>query len=582
MFRRVILIVAVCTLSALQTDAATVYTVSGETYKGKVTRSGQDVIVETSGGRVVLKATTVIHIEHSDPVKPDPGAVVKPASTQPGTTAQPTATGGGMTLDSGAMVLGNAARPEPIIYLYMRALSAAAPGQGSARLRRQIDLWRAHAHDRLRKVGNRWLAPKDYIRHRKTFVKLLAEAEKLNKLARGRTRRYSRSEPPPPLTAKQKRQKYQAQEYMLQAGRAWADPPMQHFLVGIASMHARKFRNAEAAFKVGIERAPLLAGLHQGLGLACAKQEKYLQALEAFLEALRMKPDSAEALHLVRETMKLVPGRSIKSVVYRRAVKAVAPYTTPPRKKPGSSNRDDDVEWLMPGGKTRSWRVSETTMPTPPYDRLEFRQAVGVPLGKHTLVVDSRVVEGAMDIFVRIDGVFVPAGVGRSSFSRGKGRPQIATVHLTERELTPVKVPTEEQPAKAGPCTVHAVGIFGQMKQKIRSTSGTFTPGGEKKTGSVSCRLVPGEATSPVLSGDGRLVGFLAGKTTVALAGAGADKFISLEEVSHTIKRAVSSRTRSQRGSYTAAKRTFTPEPAKGKTFVVYAILGEVFKSGVR
>jgi len=579
MFRRVILIVAICMLPALQAEGAVVYTASGETYKGKVTKEGGNVIVETSGGRVVLKAKTVIHIEYTEPVKPDPRLV--PATTQPDTTTQADVVIPSNLLKSGAMVLGNATRPEPIIYMYMRALAAVPPGKESIRLRKQIDLWRIHAHDRLRKAGKKWIGPKDYIRHRKKFVELLGESEKLRKLG-GRTRRYSSSKPPPPLTAKQKRYRYEAIEKLYMAGRSWADPPMQFFLVGIAQMHARKFDRAETAFKLGIKQAPLLGGLHQGLGLAYAKQYKYLSALEGFLEAIRLNPDSAEALHLIRETMALVPGRSIKSALYRRAVEVVAPYTTPPRTKTTSSYRASYVEWLMPeGGRSKSWRVAETTMPTPPYDRLEFRQAVGVPLGKHTLVVDAKVAMGAMDVFVRIDGAFVPCTVGRSSYSSRKGRPKIAIIYLTDRELTPVKVPTKEQPAKAGPCTTYALGIFGQMKQKIREATGTFKPGVEKKPGSTSCKLLPGESTSPVLSADGSLVGFVSGKTTVALDGGGPDKFISLEEVSSTIKRAVSSRTRSSRRSYSAAKREFTPEPVKGKTFVVYSILGEVFKKGV-
>ena len=580
MFRRVILIIAICMLSALQAEGATVYTVSGETYKGKVTKEGGKFIVETSGGRVVLKAKMVVHIEYTEPVKPDPR--LAPITTQPSTTTQPDVVIASSLLKSGAMVLGDSTRPEPIIYMYMRALAVAPAGQESARLRKQVDLWRVHAHDRLRKAGKKWLTPKDFIRHRKKFVELLAESEKLRKLG-GQTRRYSSSKPPVPLTAKQKRYQYEAIENLYMAGRSWADPPMQFFLVGVAQMHARKFDRAETAFKLGIKQAPLLGGLHQGLGLAYAKQYKYLSALEAFMEAIRLKPDSAEALHLIRETMALVPGRSIKSALYRRAVEVVAPYnTTPPRTKTTSSYRASYVEWLMPeGGKSKSWRVAETTMPTPPYDRLEFRQAVGVPLGKHTLVVDAKVAMGAMDVFVRIDGAFVPCTVGRSSYSSRKGRPKIAIIYLTERELTPVKVPAKEQPAKAGPCTAYALGIFGQMKQKIREASGTFKPGVEKKPGSTSCKLLPGESTSPVLSADGSLVGFVDGKTTVALDGGGPDKFISLEEVSSTIKRAVSSRSSSSRRSYSAAKREFTPEPVKGKTFVVYSILGEVFKEGV-
>jgi len=186
-----------------------------------------------------------------------------------------------------------------------------------------------------------------------------------------------------------------------------------------------------------------------------------------------------------------------------------------------------------------------------------------------------------VEIFVQIDNVFVPARVGRSTYSRNREVPKISTVYLTEYELTPVAVPTKEKPAKRGPCTVYALGIFGQMKQVIRTAAGTFKPGGESKPGSVSEKLLPGEGTAPVLSDDGMLLGFVAGKTKVALDGAGPDKFISLDEVSTTLKRAMSSRSSIGRGGYDTAKREFTPAPAKGKTFVIYAILGEVFKSGV-
>jgi hypothetical protein len=385
------------------------------------------------------------------------------------------------------------------------------------------------------------------------------------------------------MTAKQKRYKFEALDKMYQASRSWADPAMQNFLAGVAQMQAQKFDRAETAFRLGIKQAPLLAGMHQGLGLACAKQFRYLAALESFLEVLRLRPDSAEALYLVRETMKQVPGRSIKSALYRKAVEALIPYTTPPRTKSSSSYRTAYVEWLMPGGGNRGkgWRVAETTMPTPPFDRLEFRQAVGVPLSKHTLLVDSKVVDGALAVFVRIDDVFVPATIGRSTYSSRQGAPTVSTVYLIDHEMTPLTTPTKEKPAKAGPCTIYATGIFGQMIQSVRKIECSFTPGGAKGSGAVSRKLFPGDAASPVLTEDGRLVGFMAGKTTVSLDGAGADKFISTEDISTIIKRAASSRNTPSRSGYSSAKREITPKPAEGKTFVIYSILGELFKPGV-
>jgi tetratricopeptide (TPR) repeat protein len=585
MFYKVILITAFCVMLVLQTEAATVYTATGKVYKGRIIKDGKNIIIETANGNVTLKAKTVIHIDKTETIdKTDPKKPTEPTvpATQPGATTQPPPSDNlilpSMVLKSGAMVLGNATRPEPIVYMNMRALAIAKIGAESARLRRQLDLWRAHTHDRLRKTGQHWITPKDFVRHRKSFVQLLSEADRLNALA-GKSKKHSSSKPPPPLTAKQKRYKYQATDLMFKAARSWADPPMQNFLLGVAQMHARNFKRAETSFKLGIKQAPLLAGLHQGLGLASAKQYRYLGALEAFLEVLRLKPDSKEAVYLVRETMKQVAGSSIKSTLYRRAVEALIPYTSPQRAK-SSSSKARYVEWLMPANsKSKSWRVTENTMPTPPFDRLEYRQAVGVPLSKHTLLVDARVVTGAVEVFVRIDGAFIPARLGRVSRSSSRtGRPPVATIYLPDYELTPLKVPTDKQPPKGGPCTTYALGIFGQMKQAIRPISGTFKPG---EGGSVSSKLLPGEATSPVLSNDGKLLGFLAGKTAAAVDGAGVDKFISLKEISSITKRAISSRRSSSRANYSTTKRVFTPIPIGDRTFVIYAILGEVFKSGV-
>jgi tetratricopeptide (TPR) repeat protein len=578
MFHRAILIGVICTLSALQAQGSTAYTSAGDAYKGKVTKRGKKVIIETASGRVELNAKDVIHIEYTDDSKPK--VVTQPATTQPA-AGDPVAIPSEL-LKSGAMVLGAATRPEPIIYVNMRAEPFARNGADLSRIRRQIGLWRAHAHDRLRKAGKRWLTPKDFVRHRAKYAELLKEADRLRTLSRG-SRRYSSSKTAPVLTPKQKRYKYEAFDKMYQAARSWADPSMQNFLVGIAQMQAQKFDRAETAFKLGAKQAPLLAGMHQGVGLACAKQFRYLAALESFLEVLKLKPDSSEAVYLVRETMKLVPGRSIKSALYRKAVEALIPYTEPPRTKSSSSYRTQYVEWLMPGGGNRGkdWRVAETTMPTPPYDRLEYRQAVGVPLAKHTLVVDSKVVEGALEVFVRIDGVLVPARVGRSTYSRSQGRPPVTTVYLVDYEMTPVSLPTKEKPAKAGKGEIHAVGIFGQLNQTVRQIPCEFTPGGEKKPGSITKKLFPGDATSPVISESGMLVGFVAGKTTVAIKGAGPDKFISIDEISNTVRRAASSRNAPSRSGYNSAKREITPKPIAGKIFVIYSILGEAFKAGV-
>jgi len=584
MVRKLVITAAVNLLLVSLSAAAIVYTAGGETYKGKVTKEGKKVVVETAAGRVVLDAKQVIHIEHTEPVKDPVVPVKRPTTTQPSGIA-PTTRPGGLAPEvlagSGAMALGKATRPEPIIYRYMRSLAVASAGEDTARIRRQIDLWRAHAHDRLRKSGPLWLAPKDFVRHRAKFTELLSESQRLAKLIGPRRYIYSRtsrSKVLVPLTPKQKRYHFESLEKLRLAGRAWGDIALRHFLLGLAETRAKKYDRAVAELKLSIRSQPLSAGVHQALGIAYAKQKQYIYSLESLLEMLRLRPDSAEALHLVREYMKLVPGRRIKTQLFLRAKKAIASYTTPPR---SPTYRSHYTEWLMPQGRSRGWRTSAKALPTPPYDRLEFRQAVGVPLGKQALVVDAEVVDGALDVFVKIDGKFVPAKGSRSYYSTSRARPPISIVYLPDHEVTPLKTVLDAKPAKAGPCKAHAVGTFGQMGRDVRVASGRFSPGGDKSGGKAAVRLLPGEATSPVLIGDGVLAGFITGKIDVTVDGGGGGKFVPLadREIASIIKRAVSSRVSSgSYGGYTMAKRTITPQPAEGKTFLVYSVFGERFK----
>ena len=237
----------------------------------------------------------------------------------------------------------------------------------------------------------------------------------------------------------------------------------------------------------------------------------------------------------------------------------------------------------MPQGRTRAWRSGTKALPTPPYDRLEFRQAIAVPLGKQALVVDAEAVDGALDVFVKIGGKFVPARGTRSYYSTTRARPPISIVFLPEYEVTPIKTVMDEGAAKAGPCKAYAVGTFAEMGPEVRMAPGKFTPGSKKGKdgGKTDVKLLPGEATSPILTADGALAGFITGKIDVTVDGGGGGKFVSLKtsDIANIIRRAASSRISSgSYGGYTLAKREVTPQKAEGKTFLVYSVFGERFK----
>ena len=173
-----------CLLACGHAASDVVTTITGDTYEGKVTSRDGKVIVETDDGEVVLKAAQVIHIARSGPhtAETQPEATSRPATTLPpviGPDTQTPVLGGA----GKAIALASLTHPEPIVYFYMRSLAVTPPGAESVRMRKQIQLWRAHAHDRKRKAGLSWLTPREFERRRKNYEKLLREAEDLMKNA---------------------------------------------------------------------------------------------------------------------------------------------------------------------------------------------------------------------------------------------------------------------------------------------------------------------------------------------------------------------------------------------------------------
>ncbi len=531
-----------------------VYLRNGKKHVGEVVRKGDKVHIKVRYGVIEVDASEILRIQPQEPT-------TEPAVEK---DAPPLPTGPGRTV----FTVQNATQPEPIIFTYMRNLSTTPAGEDSYRVRREIERWRIMGHDRKRKVAQVWIGPDDFMRRRLAFLLYLKEAEDLY-------RQVKRSSPRTPgEQADQRRLQQQAAAKFLQAAKSWADPTIKQFLMGIAFDLKGEHRPAEAAFRRCCERAPRVAGFHQGHGMVLLELERHLGAVAAFSEVLRLQPDSALAVQLVREAMRKTPGGYMKRPEYMTALYLVSRYDD---SQPKISRRG--TNWLVPG---KGWEVRDPVgLPTPPYDRFVFKQAVAVPVGERMLLVDEAVIKGALEVFVRIDeGTLVRGNVRRTGgSSRRKGlTAPLALVSVDDVRFILLAADPNEELTAPQSATVYAMNVYEEMGSKVRRIEATVDPPQSGGSPGVSVALAPGESASPIVTGDGRLVGFLAGKTDAMVDGGGADELIPVSRFAALLKRA---RSRSRAGfrAYGArAKRTVAPREVKGDHFVVLATFGELLR----
>ncbi|MDY6913099.1 MAG: hypothetical protein SVT52_01390, partial [Planctomycetota bacterium] len=317
-------------------------------------------------------------------------------------------------------------RPEPIVFMLMRSLAATPAGTASYELRRQIDRWQSFAHDQKRKVGGNWLSPEDFQRRRRAYAEHLKQVQSLAH----NIRRIRGDEPADLAERKQLRGRLNAK--LIQAAKTPTDPLLRNFLLAVAQLQTGRAGRAEAAFRQCARQAPTVAGFHQGRALALQQLDRHTDALAECIRVLELRPTSREALYMLQDTMKKVPGSDIRTETYTAAGKLLGRYENPKHSKRRGR------AWLMPGG---DWLVRNEMLPDLPYDRLVFRQALGVPIGKRTLMVDAGLADGAVELLVRIgEKTLVPAYVRRTgSYGRTGKRPVLAFLSVEDIEFTPLK-----------------------------------------------------------------------------------------------------------------------------------------------
>ena len=120
--------------------------------------------------------------------------------------------------------------------------------------------------------------------------------------------------------------------------------------------------------------------------------------------------------------------------------------------------------------------------------------------------------------------------------------------------------------------TAATISYYEVMEKTLRSLSGKVSLGKDDST-VVSTHPRPGDSAAVVSTEDGRIIGVLAGKTDAYEPGGGPDEYLPLstfESLLHRIKSSSSGRA--------SKSRVITPIKAKGRYFIVHAVLGERFE----
>ena len=648
-----------CLMLGAVAIADVAYMSDGKVYRGKITRQGDNIRIETAYGTVEVPAANVVHITASaeeQPAAPTasapagpatrPSAQTRPAKVPPGwspkgpasrgagvapapvapapvgpapvgpapvtpapvtsrpalpaPTTGPAAAQADATFDLPVMPvlkqfsIDRANDPDPVVFMLMRNLSAAAAGGDSFEFRKQLERWQGLSHDRRRKLDAEWISPADYARHRKVFESYLAEAKEAEREVRKRIAAvaamptYATEERIDPRTGRRTLVRVQVRRpaapkqpdhlhgeaiaKLRLAAKSWPDPLLRNFLMAIVDYKARDYLQAEGMLRQCCAEAPRVAGFYQAYGMVMQELHAPTRALGAYARVLQLESDSREAIAMLQEAMQKVPGSRIRDPGYIDAQRLLAQYDTIPAPY-GPSGISKSTTWLMPG---KTWRSNEDSLPIPAYDRLVFRQAVGVPIGQRTLLVDEEALKDAVEVFVRIDDrTIAPADVRNTGYGTKKG-PGLSAVNVEGYTFTSVASDEKIALAKGQGVVLHGLGIYEMMGLEVRRVPAQVESAGQDPAVKLSCWLAPGEGAGPVLTPDGQLVGFLAGKTDVKVEGGGPDRFIPLSEISNLIDRAKRS-TSSSPAFGARARRKVAPKAADGKFFVVYVTVAEKF-----
>ncbi|HOD83866.1 MAG: hypothetical protein BWX88_00543 [Planctomycetes bacterium ADurb.Bin126] len=555
---------------------------------------------QTAPATPATPSTPVVPATPATPAAP--ATPPKPAPATPAASAPLPQVELPLTIVPRAFTIESADVPEAVVFFLMRGISGQSADLVS--MRQQLQVFLGYCHDQKRRSGTQWIGPADFVRHRQKFTEMLDEAKRAEQEARQlltmpqyetrrvrdpRTGRYYNQRVQVtrrPSKQEEERLPAAAAAKLQQAAKTWPDPTLRSFLMGLSEYKAHNWGTAEECLRRACTDAPRVAGFWQAYGLVLLETKGYERAMQAFMQALRLQPDSTDAAAVFDDAYKKIPGSLVTQPTFEPARQMRQQYANVPKGYAGSG-RNTSTTWLMPG---RSWRVQDNTLPVPSFDRLTFRQAVGVPVGQHTLLVDESILKDAAEIFVKVgENVYLPA-VGRPSTSYGGKSLGLAPIAVQEALFKPV-VPDEPQAAgyygqpkpqaakelvKGAGVTVLAANFLEIMGSQVREVRGYVDSVDASGVPALNVNLMPGESASPVLDDKGQLAGFLAGRTNVTLENGGPGGFIPMRDLSSFLDQA-----RRSAGSvsvYSRVKRDVPPVAAPATHFIVVATIPETFK----
>lgn len=562
-----ILLVAIALLAA-PGPAATVYLRDGNMHEGTIVEEDdKEVRIKLEGdGEVLTFARADILFIRREAELPalDPAPGSDPdtggdESSEPRRSGDPLA-----DLPADAFDPACAVRPESHVFRLMRQLEAARPGPASERLEESIQQWRTRAHDRMRNCNGEWLRPEEVETLRTAFAETLAEAQDLAKRFEGYAGWDERK------IAKDRARWDEAMTKLREAAEKWPDPTIGEFLTGMADRRAEKWDSAAGLFQGCRDRVPCVAGFRQGLALALLELEQYDEALRELAGVLRLWPGSVRAINLVEAGMKKTPGTRMEEEAYLEAKGLVERYLDPKSTRRYSSRGET---WLMPG--ERPWYTDKHELiPTPPYDRVVVRQGIGVPVAENLLMVDAAVVGRRQRALVRLGPGRIAAGrVRRQSIrSRDEATPKLAVIEVDGYEFQPVELlTTDKLPAGKGVVLYglnHYLEMGGAAREERAAIEGVSADGALE----LDRSLLPGESAGPALTSEGKLAGFMAGRTDAAAEAGGPAVGIPISHVAELIAGAEEGSSSYVRYGRVRRKADAPTPLIAGEAFVVYAV----------
>ena len=371
----------------------------------------------------------------------------------------------------------------------------------------------------------------------------------------------------------QKKRVVAGRRKLQKAAGTWADPLLRTFLLAVAAYESEDYLRSAALFKRLAKRAPSVPAFQQGYAMALKERKNYDDALVAYMNLVRLCPDSSEVLKMLSQAISEVPGNRIETKTFKQAKKMRERYSTSSRSR-GTSRRSSTrrrSSWLLPGGKVTA---RENSLPVPPMDRLSFYQAIAVPVSEHILLVDRKIVADAEQVVIRLDAdtmVFAKVKTSR----RNKDMP-FAMLEVAGYKFTPVEISQTAEMGTGGLfATALGINCLEEMGSKVRTVPVKAKSISSEGRIEVSAGLWPGESAGPVFDSKGKFVGFLAGNTDP-----NTDKSSNLlytqKDLEALLKRAKPKKKRSRKTSL--SKRKAKPRAVKGNSFIIQAVISERFE----